>query len=377
MSTEYELLDQANESITQYGRHRDINRLASSYRDIKRILITASHGGSLQLLKLALDVSKSAKKYIPDNRALAEQLAIAYCTEFESDPEIFNLIPEPSKEQFDKAIDYYVNNNTIKDISQLGSTIEKMAVAQYYEPLGKLIDWMMTAGRSLCNEQQRYFMIDTAGVLNRLGKCLPWQELAESEKGLSQKLESLTGFMDALEKHKLQLDALYSTDEMPLHLANWVTPKVIVALANLGYMDHAENMYHARAMNHEEGDLTVFMVSKGLKAPSYLVYGKLHECYDSGSGAYPHNAIVMHLSSGGRLADCLEFEGYGGVTVAKHIGRQIKIYGPKYPDVCVALIDKFLAFNESTGLAASGLPRCILERRPELAEEDLGASLGL
>ncbi|MNF12420.1 hypothetical protein D3C80_2138950 [compost metagenome] len=67
----------------------------------------------------------------------------------------------------------------------------------------------------------------------------------------------------------------------------------------------------------------------------------------------------------------------GGKSVATFIGKQCKAFGAKHPALCVQLIEKFLEYSDSTGLAVHGLPREILELCPMLAEEEMSTALGL
>ena len=380
MLTLSERLIQADFEINDLRNHRDKLRLTHAFRELKDVMASAAIEGKTGVLQHGMNIVAMVPNFIPDDRVLSPMLALAFCNEFDPSPEMLACIQHPSLSLHERMVEAYVQNPPSRRTSDIASSIEKMCSAGHFQPLARLMDWVLASYREYSFSVANFEMGNIVKILNIVGLYAPWNTLLEVRQGGYNKGPgTLSGVLDVLAKHSDTFQALYEaqslSDADALHA--WASPQVIKGLMVTGNRRNTELLFHEYCMTEEDNELIEFMIQAGMHPDPVMVQKRLDICYDASVGCYPQSAMMMHLASGGKIPVEIDFERIGGKPIAKFLGKQCLIYGEQHTQLCVDLVDKFLENNKIDGLASYGLPRKILELRPDFAEECLAADMGL
>ncbi|MDT8925382.1 hypothetical protein RBE51_21535 [Pseudomonas taiwanensis] len=382
MHTLSKRLNQAKAEVEDFVKHGSTLRLTHAYRELKDVMATAAIEGHLGLVQHTMSYVGSMGNYLPDNTRLAPAMATAYCNEFDPIPEMLALIDSPTLAMHERFVESFLHSKKLRSAHELALPVEKMCKAGHYQLVGRIMDWLLEWHRGKQFDRDNRFLAETAQLLNVFARHAAWDSLNDSQDAddhgatRSGLLQALKGF----ETHGDTLKAMCDPDSDirdDLLDGGWLDPAVIRGLFTAGQVKHAEHMFHQYCMIVVDDKLITGMLAAGLTLDPEAVARRIAICEDAGSGRYGLSAIVMHLASAGSIPAAIDFSIMGGKVVAVFISKQCQAFGAQHPELCVQLIERFLEFNDSTGLAAHGLPREILEQCPRLAEEDLSTALGL
>jgi len=382
MHTLSKRLNQAKAEVDDFVNHGDTLRLTHAYRELKDVMATAAIEGHLGIVGHTMSYVGSMSNCVPDNTRLAPAMATVYCNEFDPIPEMLSLIDSPTLSMHERLVDSFLHNKRLRNAHELTLSVEKMCKAGHYPLVGRVMDWLLEWHRGKQFSRDNRFLAETAKLLNVFGRHAAWDSLnaphEADDHGATRSglLQALKGF----EAHADTLKAMCAPDSDiadDLLDGGWLDPAVIKGLFAAGQAEHAEHLFHQYCMSVVDEDLITGMLAAGLTLDPEAVARRIAICEDAGSGHYGLSAIVMHLASAGSVPAAIDFSVMGGKSVAVFISKQCKAFGAQHPGLCVQLIERFLEFNDSTGLAAHGLHREILEQCPKLAEEALSTALGL
>lgn len=346
------------------------------------MIATAAIEGHLGIVQHTMSYVGSMGNCVPDNTRLAPAMATAFCNEFDPTPEMLSLIDSPTLAMHERFVDSFLHNKKLRNAYDLALPVEKMCKAGHYQLIGRVMDWLLEWHRGKKFNRDNRFLAETAKLLNVFGRHAAWDSLSDGEDAddhgttRSGLLQALKGF----EAHADTLKAMCDPDSEirdDLLDGGWLDPVVIKGLFAGGQAEHAEHLFHQYCMSVVDEELITGMLAAGLTLDPDVVARRIAICEDAGNGRYGLSAIVMHLASAGSVPAAIDFSVMGGKVVAVFISKQCQTFGAQNPALCVQLIERFLEFNDSTGLAVHGLPMEILERCPMLAEEELSTALGL